>query len=72
MKITMEISILNFEAWSGATHTKQRILEENKIEEFDQLIEELYPNGIDETSLNDLLWFDDEWIFENLGMDIEE
>ena len=72
MKITTEISILNFEAWSGATHTHKRIIEENKVEEFDQLIEELYPQGIDSTSLNDLLWFDDEWVYTCLGMNIEE
>ena len=72
MKIFMDLSIENFNAWSGAKYTKDRIIKENKIEEFDQLIEELYPQGLSETELNDLLWFDDEWIYESLGMEIEE
>ena len=36
------------------------------------LIEEVYPEGIDRTALNDLLWFDDEWIYEMLGMKNDE
>ena len=71
MKIITEQSISDFKAWSGATYTQNRIIEENKENEFDQLIEELHPDGLDETQLNDLLWFDDEWIFEQLGMSEE-
>lgn len=65
-------SISNFQSWSGATETKNRIIEENKENEFDNLIEELYPDGLSETSLNDLLWFESEWIFESLGIQEEE
>ena len=72
MKIFMDLSIENFNAWSGATYTRDRIIRENKVDEFDQLIEDLYPQGLSETELNDLLWFDDEWIYESLGMEIEE
>ena len=71
MKITMEMSLEKFEAWSGAVDTKKKIIEAGKVDEFDELIEELYPDGIDATTLNDLLWFDVEWLYENLGM-IEE
>ena len=72
MKITSEISIANFESWSGAKETQQRIIEENKENEFDSLIEELYPDGLTETQLNDILWFEEEWIFESLGITDEE
>ena len=68
MKVYQEISIRNFEAWSGAIATKDLIIENNKEDEFDALIEELYPDGIDETQLNDLLWFDEEWVLESLGI----
>ena len=61
-------TLVNFNAWSGAVETKERIINEGKAEQFDSLIEELYPEGLSETSLNDLLWFDDEWIFEMLGI----
>ena len=72
MKITMELSLEKFEAWAGAVDTKEKIIEAGKAEEFETLIEELYPDGIDATTLNDLLWFDVEWLYENLGMIDEE
>ena len=68
MKVYQEISIREFEAWSGAVDTKDKIIANDKEDEFDALIEELYPDGIDETQLNDLLWFDDEWVLESLGI----
>lgn len=68
MKIIKEAGITDFEAWSGAVDTKKTIVDNNKEEEFDALIEETYPDGIDETALNDLLWFESDWIFECLGI----
>lgn len=59
-------------AWSGARDTVERIEDEGKGDEFVSLIEELYPEGIDRTALNDILWFDDEWVFESLGIKEEE
>ena len=73
MKIFNENTQLwNFDAWSGAKDTKQTILNNHKGEEFDQLIEELYPDGLSETQLNDILWFEPEWIYECLGITEEE
>ncbi len=58
--------------WSGARDTVEKIEDEGKGDEFVSLIEELYPEGIDRTALNDILWFDDEWVFESLGIKDEE
>jgi hypothetical protein len=52
--------------------TKETILNANKGEDFDSLIEELYPDGLSETQLNDILWFESDWIFEQLGISEEE
>ena len=68
MKVYSEISLRQHDAWSGAKETKQAIIDADKVEEFDALIEELYPDGIDETQLNDILWFEEEWLFESLGI----
>lgn len=59
-------------AWSGARDTVEKIEDEGKGDEFVSLIEEVYPEGIDRTSLNDILWFDDEWVFESLGIKDDE
>jgi hypothetical protein len=72
MKVTNEINLRDFDAWSGAVDTKERIINEGKEDEFNLLIEDLgYEGGLSETQLNDILWFEEEWIFENLGIDIE-
>ena len=65
-------TLLNFDAWSGAVDTKNRIIEEGKSEDFDFLIEELYPEGLSETQLIDILWFEEDWIFENLGINQDD
>lgn len=75
MKIYKDESLRGFEWWSGAVATADRIWEEQGSEGFDQLeaiLEDLYPDGIDETDLNDLLWFDADTVYEWLGIDDEE
>lgn len=72
MKLYSETKLVDFQAWSGAIDTKNTIIDHDKAEEFDDLIEEIYPDGLSETQLNDILWFDDEWIFETLGIKIDE
>ena len=72
MKLHTETNLLSFDAWSGAVETKGTIIDNNKADDFDCLIEELYPDGLSETALNDILWFEEEWIFEALGIREEE
>lgn len=75
MKIYSEQSLADFKFWSGAETTAQRIWEEQGSEGFDQLeaiLEDLYPDGIDETDLNDLLWFDADTVYEWLGIEDKE
>lgn len=72
MIIKTETNLRNFEAWSGAIETKKIILDAGLEEEFEGLIDELYPEGLTDTELNDILWFDSDWILENLGIKEEE
>ena len=68
MKITREISLRNFEGWSGAVDTLNVLTDEQK-DEIEANLEYLYPDGMDETSLNDLLWFENDAIAEWLGFE---
>ena len=69
MLITKEYQgIEYFDAWSGARYTKDRIIEEGKADEFDNFVESYFEGEVDETELNDFLWFEDEFIFEELGI----
>ena len=72
MKITVETTLRDFNAWSGAIYTKNLILDAGMEEEFEELIEEIYPDGLSDTQLNDILWFDGGWILETLGIEEEE
>ena len=72
MTITYELDLNSFKAWSGAVDTLERIQREGKCAELENILEELYPDGMTETELNDLLWFDSESVYEWLGIRSEE
>ena len=72
MIIKTETNLRNFKAWSGAIETKKIILDAGLEEEFEGLIDECYPEGLTDTELNDILWFDSDWILESLGIKEEE
>ena len=72
MTITYELDLNSFEAWSGAKDTLDRIQREGKCAELENILEELYPDGMTETELNDLLWFDSESVYEWLGIRSKE
>ena len=72
MTITYELDLNSFQAWSGAVDTLERIQREGKCAELENVLEELYPDGMTETELNDLLWFDSESDYEWLGIRSEE
>lgn len=63
---------LKNESWSGAIARLDEIEEQGKEEEFLNLVNELISsseNGWTDTQLNDFIWFDDEWYFQELGME---
>ena len=72
MKVYEELNLKDFESWSGATETKNIIINEGKEQEFEELIEELFPSGLTATELNDLLWFDQEYVMNALGIEFVE
>lgn len=72
MKLYRELDLTTFEPWSGAVDTYNTIYNADKLDELENLLKELYPDGIEETQLNDLLWFEEEWLFECLGISEEE
>ena len=72
MTNTYELDLERFEAWSGAKDTLDKIIDEGKCEELEGILEDMYPDGMTETELNDLLWFESESIYEWLGIRSEE
>ena len=70
MKLIMNFS--DYQPWAGARETYALIDCYNKLEYLDRLITECYPDGLTETELNDILWFDSEWILEQLEIEDDE
>ena len=64
-------NFIHYQPWSGAIDTYALIDCHNKLEELDNLITECYPEGLTEIELNDILWFDSEWVLDNLGIEVD-
>jgi hypothetical protein len=72
MLISYELNLENFEAWSGAIHTLNRVRKEGLCEQLEFILEDLFPDGMTEVQLNDLLWCEPELIYEWLGIGHED
>lgn len=56
MKIYKEISLTEFDFWAGAKDTVKYLTDE-ELEQIEERLEEICPEGLSETDLNDLFWF---------------
>lgn len=66
MKYTVEKSLSAFEFWSGAKETRERLTNE-QMNQIESILEDSYPEGMTETQINDIFWFEQDWIAEMLG-----
>lgn len=67
MQYKADFDIEKFEFWGGAEHVFNRCVQEDKLEELERLIEDVFcdsePSDVD---INDFVWFDaEDLIFEN-------
>lgn len=67
MKVYSELSLRDFEFWAGAKENAQKLSPE-QLDEVEHNLEEIYPDGIDETTINDIFWFDFDQICVWLGI----
>ena len=66
MKIIEEKSLKDFEFWSGACSTVKYLTDE-EMDTIESMLEEIYPDGMTDTEINDFFWFDDDTIADWLG-----
>ena len=71
MKIFREESLKNFEVWSGAKVNAEQ-LTANQFDQVEAILEDIYPEGIDETTINDIFWFEFETVAEWLGLALND
>lgn len=63
---------LMYHCWSGAIDTLKEIEKHGKEEEFMNYLDSIfydYDEEIELTELNDFIWFEDEQIFSDLGIE---
>ena len=65
-------SFIHYQPWAGAIDTYALIDCNNKLEELDNLITDCYPEGLTVTDLNDILWFESEWVLDSLGIEDDD
>ena len=67
MKIIHEIdSLTDFEPWSYAVSIYEALTYAQLLQ-LDSELEQLYPDGMTDTQVNDMLWHDSDWVAELLG-----
>ena len=71
MKIYSEDGLRNFEFWSGARENALKLTLE-QLDEVESMLEDMYPDGISDTQLNDLFWFDFDEVCNWLGISDDE
>lgn len=71
MKVTKKLSLSNFDFWGGAKDRAQ-MLTIDELNEIEQQLEDVYPEGMDETQINDIFWFDFDWVAQMIGYEDEE
>ena len=73
IKKEYDFADLKNNSWSGAVNTLKTIEEAGKEDELMSLLEDLFWGVTpEETEVNDFLWFDDDYIYERLGIKEEE
>ena len=70
LKVIIDFS--DYKPWSGAVDTYELIKDADKLDELEAYFEELYPDGITATQINDILWFNGKEVLKYLGLGDEE
>ncbi len=68
MKIISHMSLTDFDFWAGAYDTVKYLIED-EFNTIENILIDLYPEGMTETELNDFFWFEEDTIAEWLGYD---
>lgn len=66
MKYTVDESLREFQFWSGAKETAKHLSAE-QLDQMESILEDCYSDGMTDTQINDIFWFEQDWIAEQLG-----
>ena len=69
IKKQCDFTELYMELWSGAVETVDTVIENQKTGALMQLLEDIFYEPTEITQINDFLWFESDYIFEQLEID---
>lgn len=71
MRVISDINLRDFEFWSGAKDFVAK-LTDDELDTIEYELEDAYPKGMSDTQINDIFWFNRDFICELLGENEED
>ena len=71
MHYYVEEQLYNFQFWGGAKENAN-LLTLQELEQIEFELSDIYPEGLEDTQINDIFWFDFDFIAQLLGYEDEE
>lgn len=71
MRVMCEMSLTSFQFWAGAKDNAM-MLNYDELEQVGYILEDIYSEGIEDTTINDLFWFEFNIVCEWLGLEYDE
>ena len=71
MKVITETNLTDFDFWSGAKYFADK-LTYSELETISEQLQGLYPDGMTDTQINDIFWFEEDFICKLIGEDLDE
>lgn len=70
MKWIIEDDLTQFDFWAGAKE-RAELLTDTELHTVSNVLEDMYPQGIDQMQVNNLFWFDFETVLSWLGYEVD-
>ena len=71
MRYYVEESLYNFQFWGGAKENAN-LLTLQELEQIEFELNDIYPEGLEDVQINDIFWFDFDFIAQLLAYEDEE
>ena len=71
MRVICDMSLTSFEFWGGGKLNAD-MLRYDELEQLEYILEDIYSDGINDTMINDIMWFDFGVVCEWLGLVYDE
>lgn len=71
MRVMCEMSLTSFQFWAGAKDNAM-MLTYDELEQVGYILEDIYSEGVEDVTINDIFWFDFPCVCEWLGYEWDD